>query len=222
MTVTGIDHASLVVVDDVYADFERARAAALGCAFTPRTDSAFAYRTAPAPRWMEEEAIGRICEVLGPGSREELIANHLHMSSAMDWKVNLHRGARIHVDEARWAGVLYLNTAEQCRGGTSLYAHRRTGVRHFFELRGRPDAQEILADGGDIANWQELVSLAMVPNRLVLFDPGQFHQAQEYFGDSKSSARLIHNFFFRHIPAHFDPDRDGAGAAGVMGRAVNR
>ncbi|MFI8200433.1 DUF6445 family protein [Streptomyces sp. NPDC085942] len=222
MTITGIDHASLVVVDDVYADFERARAAALGCAFTPRTDSAFAYRTAPAPRWMEEEAIGRICEVLGPGSREELIANHLHMSSTMDWKVNLHRGARIHVDEARWAGVLYLNTAEQCRGGTSLYAHRRTGVRHFFELRGRPDAQEILADGGDIANWQELVSLTMVPNRLVLFDPGQFHQAQEYFGDSKSSARLIHNFFFRHIPAHFDPDRDGAGAAGVMGRAVNR
>ena len=50
----------------------------------------------------------------------------------------------------------------------------------------------------------------MVPNRLVLFDPGQFHQAQEYFGDSKSSARLIHNFFFRHIPAHFDPARAGA------------
>ncbi|MFG2356359.1 DUF6445 family protein [Streptomyces sp. NPDC048521] len=217
MTVTGIDHASLVVVDDVYADFARARAAALARTFTPRTDSAFAYRTAPAPRWMEEEAIGRICEVLGPGSREELIANHLHMSSAMDWKVNLHRGARIHVDEARWAGVLYLNTAEQCRGGTSLYAHRRTGVRHFFELRGRPDAQEILADGGDIANWRELVSLAMVPNRLVLFDPGQFHQAQGYFGDSKSSARLIHNFFFRHIPAHFDPGRRAEGADDTAG-----
>lgn len=119
MTVTGIDRASLIVVDDVYADFERARAAALSRPFTPRTDSAFAYRTAPAPRWMEEEAIGRICEVLGPGSRAELIANHLHMSTAMDWKVNLHRGARIHIDEARWAGVLYLNTAEQCRGGTS-------------------------------------------------------------------------------------------------------
>ncbi|MFB7505728.1 DUF6445 family protein [Streptomyces broussonetiae] len=221
MTVTGIDHASVVVVDDVYADFDRARAAALGCDFTPRTDSAFAYRTAQAPRWMEEAAIGRICEVLGPGSRKELIANHLHMSSAMDWKVNLHRGARIHVDEARWAGVLYLNTAEQCRGGTSLYAHRRTGVRHFFELRGRPDAQEILADGGDVARWRELVSVAMVPNRLVLFDPGQFHQAQEYFGDSKSSARLIHNFFFRHIPAHFDPDRKGTGAPGVMGQAAN-
>jgi hypothetical protein len=208
--VTGIDTASLIVVDNVYADFERARAAALACTFAPRNDSSFAYRTSPAPPWMEEEAIDRICAVLGPDSRDELIANHLHMSSAMDWTVNLHRGARIHIDEARWAGVLYLNTRGQCRGGTSLYAHRRTGVRHFFELEGRPDLQEILADGGDIEKWQELVSLAMVPNRLVLFDPGYFHQAQEYFGDSKESARLIHNFFFRHIPAHFDPQRDAA------------
>ncbi|MFF0486568.1 hypothetical protein [Streptomyces sp. NPDC004435] len=46
-------------------------------------------------------------------------------------------------------------------------------------------------------------------------------QAQEYFGDSTSSARLIRNFFFRHIPAHFDPDRDGAGAAGARGRTVD-
>ncbi len=205
MILTGTDHASLIVVDDVYADFERARAAALACTFTPRTDSDFAYRTSPAPRWMEEESIAKICDVLGPGSSDELIANHLHMSSAMDWKVNLHRGARIHVDEARWAGVLYLNTADQCRGGTSLYAHRRTGVRHFFDLKGRPDAQEILADGGDVDQWQELVSLTMVPNRLILFDPGQFHQAKEYFGTTKNSARLIHNFFFRHIPAHFTP-----------------
>ncbi|MFD5764218.1 hypothetical protein ACFWIN_00115 [Streptomyces sp. NPDC127049] len=46
-------------------------------------------------------------------------------------------------------------------------------------------------------------------------------QAQEYFGDRTSSARLIRNVFFRHIPAHFDPDRDGAGAAGARGRTVD-
>ncbi len=196
-----VEDVSLLVVDDFYADFAKARAAALRCSFTPRTDSAFAYRTAPAPAWMEKEALSRLVGILGASCRDELIANHLHMSSEMDWKVNLHRGARVHVDEARWAGVVYLNTAEQCRGGTSLYAHRRTGVRHFFELRDRPDREAILADGGDIDQWRELVSLTMVPNRLVLFDPGQFHQAHHYFGDSKSTARLIHNFFFRHVAA---------------------
>jgi hypothetical protein len=202
MTLTQADEVTLLVVDDFYSDFDKARAAALDCAFTPRGENAFSYRTAPAPEWLEQEAITRIAGVLGESCRDELLANHLHMSSAMDWKVNLHRGARIHFDEARWAGVAYLNTAEQCRGGTSFYAHRRTGVRHFSQLQGSPDAQSVLADGGDIDKWDELITIAMVPNRFILFDPRQFHQAQHYFGNSKSTARLIHNFFFRHLPAN--------------------
>jgi hypothetical protein len=28
-----------------------------------------------------------------------------------------------------------------------------------------------------------------------------------YFGASPRSTRLIHNFLFGHIPAHYDPDR---------------
>lgn len=208
MTCADSEAASLIVVDNFYSDFDKARAAALSCKFMPRTDSAFAYRTAPAPAWMEAEALDRIAGVLGESCRDELIANHLHMASAKDWEVNLHRGARIHFDETRWAGVVYLNAADQCSGGTSFYAHRRTGARHFFELHGRPDIAGILADGGDIEKWREVVSLAMVPNRLILFDPGQFHQAQHYFGNSMNSARLIHNLFFRPIPSFYDP---GAG-----------
>jgi hypothetical protein len=211
VTGSGAEQASLLIVDNFYADFEKARAAALACTFTPRPDNAFNYRTAPAPAWMEQEGMDRIAGVLGESCRAELVANHLHMSSAIDWQVNLHVGARIHIDETRWAGVVYLNTPDQCSGncsgGTSLYAHRRTGVKSFAELAGRDDIEEILADGGEVDKWQVLVSVAMVPNRLVLFDPGQFHQAHSYFGDSKTSARLIHNFFFRHIPAHHDPDR---------------
>lgn len=205
MAETGIEFAQAVVVDDFYEDFHAVRRAALAATFTPRTDNAFAYRTADAPAWVAEEALTRLASILGPTCHGTLISQHLHMSSARDWEVNLRRGARIHHDEARWAGIVYLNTAAQSRGGTSLYEHLRTGVRHFAQLRDAPDAQEVLADGGDVDRWRELVSFTMVPNRLVLFDPGQFHQAHEYFGTSKTTARLIHNFFFEHVPARYDP-----------------
>jgi hypothetical protein len=201
---------SLIVIDDFYNDFDRVRREAFVGDFSPRTDSSFSYRTAPVPAWILREAIGKITPILGGAVEKELIGNHFHMSSAMDWKVNLQRGARIHFDEARWAAVIYLNTDEQCAGGTSFYAHVRTGARHFEQLRGRDDIGDVLSDGGCIERWRELISVTMVPNRMILFDAGQFHQAHYYFGTSKQTARLIHNLFFKRVPAHYDPGRTTA------------
>jgi hypothetical protein len=192
---------STLVVDDFFSDFDKARTAALECDFQQR-GKAFSYRYADPPSWLEDEGVSRIAEILGEEVRDDFLESHLLQATTADWEANLKRGARVHIDEVRWVGVAYLNEPDQCSGGTSFYEHRATRFRHYQQLAGLPSdvVAGVLADGGDVARWREIIAVGMVPNRLVLFDPGQFHQAQNFFGDDASTARLTHHFYFKHIP----------------------
>jgi len=201
MYANGPQTPSLMVIDDFFADFDKARTAALDCEFRQR-GKAFSYRYAEPPSWLQDEGVDRISDLLGGGIRDEFIESHLLQATTADWEANLRRGARVHIDEVRWVGVAYLNEHDQCSGGTSFYEHRATRFRHFGQLAGLPEpvVAGVLADGGDIDKWREIIAVGMVPNRLILFDPGQFHQAQHFFGDDATSARLTHHFYFKHIP----------------------
>ena len=189
--------ASLIVVDDFYDNFAAARRAAVEADYRSRKKvTAFAYQFAPAPQSLVDEAVSKLNTIVGPEFGAGLVKNHFRLSTGDEWRDNLARGARVHVDAIRWAGIVYLNDAEQCHGGTAFYQHKASGARHVREVLNDPPAYAaIMADGGDIESWLEVLGVGMVPNRAILFDAGQFHQAKEFFGDDVTSARLTHNFF---------------------------
>jgi hypothetical protein len=49
---------------------------------------------------------------------------------------------RPHADPVRIAGVVYLNSPQQCRGGTAFYRHRATGAEECVLPRNKNDSFE--------------------------------------------------------------------------------
>jgi glycosyltransferase involved in cell wall biosynthesis len=99
-----------------------------------------------------------------------------------------------HCDGQTLAGMIYLTPDAPHSCGTSLFAHKRTGLRNendfgdvnVFEETGYYDKTKF-----------ELVDTAgNVFNRLVIFDAKCIHSANEYFGTTKENSRLFHLFFF--------------------------
>jgi len=102
-----------------------------------------------------------------------------------------------HCDSQKWGGMLYLTPDAPFECGTTLYAHKKTRARNYYD------------DGWDAA-WKDTPGdchldgtpfepvdvLGNVYNRLVIFDASCIHSASEYFGTVKENARLWQMFFF--------------------------
>jgi len=116
----------------------------------------------------------------------------------------------IHVDpNSDWAGVLFLNTAEQCvpEAGTCFWRHKKLGLEHvpMNPAQGREigygDYEEIrtgliYADGLDKSKWDRYCYVPMKYNRLVLFSPYLWHSHGDNFGDCINNGRLVQLFFY--------------------------
>lgn len=116
--------------------------------------------------------------------------------------------AAIHSDNTydEFAGVLYLNPPDQCKGGTAFWRHKKYGFTHF------PSEQEIRRMGKsptrvytDIHNsyndedqWEQTHLAEMKFNRLVTFETKAFHSRYPIraFGNTTSDARMIVALFF--------------------------
>ena len=102
-----------------------------------------------------------------------------------------------HCDQQQWGGMLYLtpNAPYQC--GTTLYAHKQTRARTFYEEGWDASWKDIPGDCHlDGTPWEPVDVLGNVYNRLVIFDASAIHSASEYFGTVKENARLWQMFFF--------------------------
>jgi hypothetical protein len=103
-----------------------------------------------------------------------------------------------HADSQKWAGVVYLTPDAPYESGTSLLAHKKTGVRHCDH----PDIMNVWAEAAptgvhlDATPWEEIDKIANVYNRLVIWDGHCPHAASKYFGFTKETSRLFHLFFF--------------------------
>lgn len=99
-----------------------------------------------------------------------------------------------HCDDQRWAGMLYLTPDAPFECGTTLYAHRKTGIRHNShpEILSTFKPESTL----DRTPYQPVDVAGNVFNRLVIFDAGCIHSASEYFGFNMANARLWQMFFF--------------------------
>jgi hypothetical protein len=98
-----------------------------------------------------------------------------------------------HADAQTWAATVYLTPDAPYECGTSLLAHKKTGIRH------------VNTEGSDViwANkhldptpWEHIDVVANVFNRLVIWDAKCPHTASKYFGYDKYDSRLFHMFFF--------------------------
>ncbi len=99
-----------------------------------------------------------------------------------------------HCDGQTYAGMVYLTPDAPFSCGTSLFAHKRTGLRNendFGEVN-------VFGETGfyDRTKFELVDTAGNVFNRLVLFDAKCIHSANEYFGTDITNSRLFHLFFF--------------------------
>ena len=102
-----------------------------------------------------------------------------------------------HCDSQKWGGMLYLtpNAPYQC--GTTLYAHKQTRARTYYEEGWDAAWTNIPGECHlDGTHWEPVDVLGNVYNRLVIFDASAIHSASQYFGTVKENARLWQMFFF--------------------------
>jgi hypothetical protein len=98
-----------------------------------------------------------------------------------------------HCDGQTLAGMVYLTPDAPFSCGTSLYAHKKTGLRNENDFE-----DTNVFEGGfyDKSKFELVDTAGNVFNRLVLFDAKCIHSANEYFGTTKENSRLFHLFFF--------------------------
>jgi hypothetical protein len=93
--------------------------------------------------------------------------------------------------------MLYLNSEEYCRGGTSFLSHRATGIAYNPE--GPEATAVIVAAQNRPESWDVREMAEMRPNRAVIFDASRLHRAEPVggFGDTPENTRVVLTCFFR-------------------------
>lgn len=102
-----------------------------------------------------------------------------------------------HCDSQQWGGMLYLTPEAPYQCGTTLYAHKKTRARTYYDQGW--DAAWVNVPGDphlDGTPFEPVDVLGNVYNRLVIFDASCIHSASEYFGTVMENARLWQMFFF--------------------------
>jgi hypothetical protein len=102
-----------------------------------------------------------------------------------------------HCDSQKWGGMLYLTPEAPYSCGTTLYAHKKTRARNYYEEGWDAAWKDVPGDSHlDGTPWEPVDVLGNVYNRLVIFDASCIHSASQYFGTVMENARLFHMFFF--------------------------
>jgi len=102
-----------------------------------------------------------------------------------------------HCDSQKWGGMLYLTPDAPYQCGTTLYAHKQTRARTYYDEGWDAAWTNIPGDPHlDGTHFEPVDVLGNVYNRLVIFDASAIHSASQYFGTVKENSRLWQMFFF--------------------------
>lgn len=179
----------LWIVDDFYADPHAVREFALQQEFESNLDYYKGNRTKeqfiiPGTKEAFEKIIGK---KITKWTETHGMCGRFQYCTAEDDLV-------YHCDGQTLAGMVYLTPDAPLSCGTSLYAHKRTGLRNENDFK---DINVFGETGFFDKTKFELVDTAgNVFNRLILFDAKCIHSANEYFGTDINNSRLFHLFFF--------------------------
>ena len=117
----------------------------------------------------------------------------------------------IHHDN-HWGGVVFLSPNPEKNSGTSIFEHKKTGIKRFLtskeiiEKYGKNKLKSYLESykpdlwKGDekskFDKWKKLYKCENVYNRAIFFDGRQWHCSDGGFGNNIKNARLFQTFFF--------------------------
>lgn len=186
---------NLIVADDFLPNPEQVREAALKSDFGPRVHDGVTY-----------QGVG----VSNQPDFSPLLANLLGSNVAI--RMSFFRcmvegeepTSYIHADNAcaAFAGVLYLNKPEQCRGGTAFWRHKQTDWTSWYPGYGPEVAKKIQADGQDESLWVQESLIGMRFNRFITYPTTQFHSMypKAPWAKDRENARLIWACFYDIIP----------------------
>ncbi len=87
-----------------------------------------------------------------------------------------------------WTVIIYMNTPEQCRGGTRIFKHKETG-----DIYNRLGWSHYAGDSFDVDKWELVEEVEMKFNRALLLPAWLFHSLAYTFGDEINNARLTIN-----------------------------
>lgn len=115
----------------------------------------------------------------------------------------------VHIDNADWSGILYLNPDEQAQGGTDFLRHKRTGLdrapltqselrKHNFSHANDVWPNILTPDANNPDAWELEMHVPARFNRLVLLRPHLFHNPTPGFGTSIEDGRLVYLMFFKY------------------------
>jgi len=106
----------------------------------------------------------------------------------------------IHADRncAEYAGVLYLNTPEQCHGGTAFWRHRESHLEELPSASSEDFYAKLNRNGQHEDFWEMVGLVSMKFNRFVCYPSKLFHSRypKDCWGDTLETGRLIHTVFF--------------------------
>jgi glycosyltransferase involved in cell wall biosynthesis len=179
----------LWIVDDFYADPHAVRDFALQQEFEPNINYYKGSRTKeqfiiPGTKEAFEKIIGK---KITNWTETHGMCGRFQYCTAEDALV-------YHCDGQTLAGMVYLTPDAPYSCGTSLFAHKKTGLRNendFVET-------DVFSETGfyDKTKFELVDTAGNVFNRLVIFDAKCIHSANEYFGTDLTNSRLFHLFFF--------------------------
>jgi glycosyltransferase involved in cell wall biosynthesis len=179
----------LWIVDDFYADPHAVRDFALQQEFEPNLNYYKGSRTKeqfiiPGTKEAFEKIIGK---KITNWTETHGMCGRFQYCTAEDALV-------YHCDGQTLAGMVYLTPDAPYSCGTSLFAHKKTGLRNendFVET-------DVFSETGfyDKTKFELVDTAGNVFNRLVIFDAKCIHSANEYFGTDLTNSRLFHLFFF--------------------------
>lgn len=205
----------LHVIDDFLDDPQAYRAAALAAPFQTQQYAGQNYpglQTAgvacPALMQRIADVLGRPIKYISPDNGA-LRISFADSTARGDIHVDSHPGRG-----PAYAGVLYLNPPEQCRGGTVFWRHVETGWAQ------RPVASALAGSAYESAadfhrrclprdsavpfaqlqsqreDWSPVFEVPMASNRLIVYRGDWYHSISEVFGNTLDDGRLVQLFFF--------------------------
>jgi hypothetical protein len=110
------------------------------------------------------------------------------------------------------AGVIYLTPNAPLQSGTSIYKSKNNVLIPSLNAKAKHSHYYSNGNSEELKNlkeqekeqFDETINVSNVYNRLISFEAGEYHAAQNYFGQDNES-RLILVFFVTKFDAHLTP-----------------
>ena len=175
----------IVVVDNLYVNPEEVRKFS---SILPYTKSKYVLQSSPGKRVKLDLDIRHLQDftykLIGQNKTNTFLPPSLIFNRIRSDEVLSDNQTTPHTDSVRGlshAIVIYLNTEEECAGGTAFYRHKETGIsfvkniddfKKVYESK-KSNYKDFITESND--DWELLDLIEMKFNRMIIYPPNIYH-----------------------------------------------